>query len=163
MAPQGFIYLDHAGTTPTDPSVVEAMLPYFTECYGNPSSIHTVGQEARFALDEARDRVAAVLNCRSREIVFTGGGTEADNEAIFGVATALQESGKHVVTSSAEHHAVLHACQHLETLGFDVSYLPVDSYGMVQPESVYNASYQQDHFGHHHVRQQRNRHDQSHR
>ena len=139
MAPQGFIYLDHAGTTPTDPNVVEAMLPYFTECYGNPSSIHTVGQEARFALDEARDRVAAVLNCRSREIVFTGGGTEADNEAIFGVATALQESGKHVVTSSAEHHAVLHACQHLETLGFDVSYLPVDSYGMVQPESVYNA------------------------
>ncbi len=139
MAPQGFIYLDHAGTTPTDPSVVEAMLPYFTECYGNPSSIHTVGQEARFALDEARDRVAAVLNCRSREIVFTGGGTEADNEAIFGVATALQESGKHVVTSSAEHHAVLHACQHLETLGFDVTYLPVDSYGMVQPESVYNA------------------------
>ena len=139
MAPQGFIYLDHAGTTPTDPNVVEAMLPYFTQCYGNPSSIHTVGQEARFALDEARDRVAAVLNCRSREIVFTGGGTEADNEAIFGVATALQESGKHVVTSSAEHHAVLHACQHLETLGFDVTYLPVDSYGMVQPDSVYNA------------------------
>ena len=139
MAPQGFIYLDHAGTTPTDPNVVEAMLPYFTQCYGNPSSIHTVGQEARFALDEARDRVAAVLNCRSREIVFTGGGTEADNEAIFGVATALQESGKHVVTSSAEHHAVLHACQHLETLGFEVTYLPVDSYGMVQPESVYNA------------------------
>ena len=139
MAPHGFIYLDHAGTTPTDPNVVEAMLPYFTERYGNPSSIHTVGQEARFALDEARDRVAAVLNCRSREIVFTGGGTEADNEAIFGVATALQESGKHVVTSSAEHHAVLHACQHLETLGFDVSYLPVDSDGMVQPESVYNA------------------------
>ena len=139
MAPQGFIYLDHAGTTPTDPNVVEAMLPYFTQCYGNPSSIHTVGQEARFALDEARDRVAAVLNCRSREIVFTGGGTEADNEAIFGVATALQESGKHVVTSSAEHHAVLHACQHLETLGFDVTYLPVDSYGMVQPESVYKA------------------------
>ena len=139
MAPQGFIYLDHAGTTPTDPNVVEAMLPYFTQCYGNPSSIHTVGQEARFALDEARDQVAAVLNCRSREIVFTGGGTEADNEAIFGVATALQESGKHVVTSSAEHHAVLHACQHLETLGFEVTYLPVDSYGMVQPESVYNA------------------------
>ena len=139
MAPHGFIYLDHAGTTPTDPNVVEAMLPYFTERYGNPSSIHTVGQEARFALDEARDRVAAVLNCRSREIVFTGGGTEADNEAIFGVATALQESGKHVVTSSAEHHAVLHACQHLETLGFDVSYLPVDSDGMVQPESVYSA------------------------
>ena len=139
MAPQGFIYLDHAGTTPTDPNVVEAMLPYFTQCYGNPSSIHTVGQAARFALDEARDRVAAVLNCRSREIVFTGGGTEADNEAIFGVATALQESGKHVVTSSTEHHAVLHACQHLETLGFEVTYLPVDSYGMVQPESVYKA------------------------
>ena len=139
MAPQGFIYLDHAGTTPTDPSVVEAMLPYFTQTYGNPSSIHTVGQEARFALDGARDRVASVLNCRSREVVFTGGGTEADNEAIFGVATALQETGNHVITSSAEHHAVLHACQHLETLGFDVTYLPVDSFGMIQPESVYNA------------------------
>ena len=139
MAPQGFIYLDHAGTTPTDPSVVEAMLPYFTQTYGNPSSIHTVGQEARFALDAARDRVASALNCRSREVVFTGGGTEADNEAIFGVATALQETGNHVITSSAEHHAVLHACQHLETLGFEVTYLPVDSFGMVQPAAVYNA------------------------
>ncbi len=139
MAGQRTIYLDHAGTTPTDPQVVEAMLPFFTRAYGNPSSLHSVGQEARYALDEARDRVAAVLHCRSREVVFTGGGTEADNEAIFGVATAMQEAGNHIVTSSVEHHAVLHCCQHLESMGFEVTYLPVDSYGMVSAESVYNA------------------------
>ena len=139
MPSQGIVYLDHAGTTPMDPQVLEAMLPFFSQAYGNPSSLHAVGQEARYALDEARDRVAAVLHCRSREIVFTGGGTEADNEAIYGVATALQETGTHIVTSSVEHHAVLHTCQHLETLGFEVTYLPVDAYGMVQPESVYNA------------------------
>ena len=139
MAPQGIVYVDHAGTTPMDPQVLEAMLPYFSQAYGNPSSLHSVGQEARYALDEARDRVAAVLNCRSREIVFTGGGTEADNEAIYGVATALQETGGHIITSSVEHHAVLHTCQHLETQGYDVTYLPVDAYGMVQPETVFNA------------------------
>ena len=139
MASQGIVYLDHAGTTPMDPQVLEAMLPYFSRSYGNPSSLHTVGQEARYTLDEARDRVAAVLNCRSREVVFTGGGTEADNGAVYGVATALQETGNHIVTSSVEHHAVLHTCQHLETMGFDVTYLPVDHYGMVQPEAVYQA------------------------
>ena len=139
MASRGIVYLDHAGTTPMDPQVLEAMLPYFTKTYGNPSSLHTVGQEARYTLDEARDRVAAVLNCRSREVVFTGSGTEADNSAIYGVATALQETGNHIVTSSVEHHAVLHTCQHLETMGFDVTYLPVDPYGMVQPEAVYQA------------------------
>ena len=132
-------YMDHAGTTPLDPAVLKAMTPYFTELFGNPSSIHTVGQEARYALDEARERVAAVLNCRAREVVFTSGGTEADNAAIQGVATALQETGNHIVTSNAEHHAVLHSCQHLESLGFDVTYLPVDSYGAIQPESVYQA------------------------
>ena len=98
-----------------------------------------MGQEARCALDDARDRVAAVLKCRSREVVFTGSGTEADNAAVFGVATALQETGNHIITSSVEHHAVLHSCQHLETLGFDVTYLPVDSYGMIHPEDVYQA------------------------
>ena len=139
MVPQGIVYLDHAGTTPTDPQVLEAMMPYFSKAYGNPSSLHSVGQEARYALDEARDRVAAVLNCRSREIVFTGGGTEADNEAIYGVATALQETGNHIITSSAGHHAVLHTCQQLETLGYEVTYLPVDADGMVQPESVLDA------------------------
>ena len=133
------IYMDHAGTTPLDPTVFKAMIPYFTEMFGNPSSIHTVGQGARYALDEARERVAAVLNCRAREVVFTSGGTESDNAAIEGVATALQETGNHIITSNAEHHAVLHTCQHLESLGFDVTYLPVDSYGTVQPESVYQA------------------------
>ena len=139
MATTEIVYLDHAGTTPMDSQVLEAMLPYFSGSYGNPSSLHAVGQEARYGLDQARDRVAAVLNCRSREVVFTGSGTEADNAAIFGVATALQETGNHIITSSAEHHAVLHTCQHLETLGFEVTYLPVDADGMIQPEAVYRA------------------------
>ena len=139
MTVEGTVYLDHAGTTPLDPKVLEAMIPYFSQSFGNPSSLHSVGQEARYALDEARERVAGVLHCRPREVVFTGGGTESDNAAIHGVATALQETGNHVITSSAEHHAVLHACQHLESLGFEVTYLPVDADGMVQPEAVYNA------------------------
>jgi len=122
-----------------DAKVLEAMIPYFSQHFGNPSSLHTVGQEARYALDEARERVAGVLNCRPREVVFTGGGTESDNAAIHGVATALHETGNHIITSSVEHHAVLHACQYLESQGFEVTYLPVDAEGMVQPESVYNA------------------------
>ena len=139
MTIEGTVYLDHAGTTPLDPEVLESMVPYFHQHFGNPSSLHSVGQEARYALDEARERVAAVLNCRPREVVFTGGGTESDNAAIHGVATALYETGNHIVTSSVEHHAVLHACQYLESQGFDVTYLPVDSDGLVQPEAVYNA------------------------
>ena len=139
MTVEGTVYLDHAGTTALDPKVLEAMIPYFSEHFGNPSSLHTVGQEARFALDEARERVASVLNCRPREVVFTGGGTESDNAAIHGVTTALHETGNHIVTSSVEHHAVLHACQYLESQGFEVTYLPVDTDGMVRPESVYNA------------------------
>ena len=139
MTVDGTVYLDHAGTTPLDSKVLEAMVPYFTQRFGNPSSLHSVGQEARYALDEARERVAGVLNCRSREIVFTAGGTESDNAAIHGVATALHETGNHIVTSSVEHHAVLHACQYLESQGFEVTYLSVDGDGMVQPEAVYNA------------------------
>ncbi len=138
-APDGIVYLDHAGTTPLAPEVLRAMTPYFTELFGNPSSIHTVGQEARYALDEARERVAGVLNCRPREVVFTSGGTESDNAAIVGGATALQETGNHVITSSVEHHAVLHTAQHLESQGFEVTYLPVDSDGLVQPEAVHRA------------------------
>ena len=138
-APDGIVYLDHAGTTPLAPEVLRAMTPYFTELFGNPSSIHTVGQEARYALDEARERVARVLNCRPRDVVFTSGGTESDNAAIVGGATALQETGNHVITSSVEHHAVLHTAQHLESQGFEVTYLPVDSDGMVQPEAVLRA------------------------
>ena len=139
MRPQGITYFDHAGTTPTASNVVEAMLPYFSHLYGNPSSVHTVGQEARHALDNARESVSSVLNCRTREIVFTSGGTESDNAAIHGAATALRETGTHVVTSSVEHHAVLHACQFLENIGFDVTYLPVDGDGVVAAESVYNS------------------------
>jgi cysteine desulfurase len=139
MPPPEIVYLDHAGTTPTDPRVLEAMLPYFTGLYGNPSSMHTVGQEARYALDGARERVAKVLHCRAGEIVFTGSGTESDNAAINGVATALEETGNHIITSTVEHHAVLHSCQYLENIGFDVTYLPVDPFGMVHPEQVYDA------------------------
>ena len=139
MTVKGTVYMDHAGTTALDLKVLEAMIPYFNERFGNPSSLHTVGQEARYALDEARERVAGVLNCRPREVVFTGGGTESDNAAIHGVATGLNETGNHIITSNVEHHAVLHACQYLESQGFEVTYLAVDSDGMVQPESVYNA------------------------
>ena len=135
----GPIYLDHAGTTAMDPRVLEAMLPYFTELYGNPSSVHTVGQEARHALDDAREKVARVLGCRTGEVVFTGSGTEADNAAIHGAATALTETGNHIITSSVEHHAVLHPCQYLENQGYEVTYLPVDGFGMIPPEAVSNA------------------------
>ena len=140
MSSPGLIYLDHAGTTPTDPRVLEAMLPYFTQLYGNPSSVHTVGQEARHALDTSRERVARVLGCRTSEVVFTSGGTESDNASIIGAATALRETGNHIITSSVEHHAVLHTCQYLENLGYEVTFLPVDQYGAVSPEQVYNAS-----------------------
>ena len=139
MTTQGHIYFDHAGTTAMDQRVLEAMLPYFTQLYGNASSVHTVGQEARYALDGARERVARVLNCRNREIVFTSGGTESDNAAIQGAATALEETGRHVITASTEHHAVLHACQVLENRGWEVTYLPVDDFGQVDPQQVYNA------------------------
>ena len=139
MSASGLIYLDHAGTTPMDPRVFDAMRPYFTELYGNPSSVHTIGQEAKYALDNARERVAEVLGCRSSEVVFTSGGTEADNAALHGVATALHETGNHLITSGVEHHAVLHTCQYLENRGYDVTYLPVDEFGMIGPEAVYNA------------------------
>ena len=139
MTVEGTVYMDHAGTTALDSKVLEAMIPYFSEHFGNPSSLHTVGQVARYALDEARERVAGVLNCRAREVVFTGGGTESDYAAIHGVATGLHETGNHIITSNVEHHAVLHACQNLESQGFEVTYLPVDSDGIVQPELVYNA------------------------
>ena len=139
MTTQNHIYFDHAGTTPMDERVLEAMLPYFTRLYGNASSVHTVGQEARYALDSARERVAKVLNCRNREVVFTSGGTESDNSAIQGAAYALAETGKHVITASSEHHAVLHACEVLEDRGWEVTRLPVDDYGLVDPQRVSNA------------------------
>ncbi len=139
MTTQNHIYFDHAGTTPMDERVLEAMLPYFTQLYGNASSVHTVGQEARYALDSARERVAKILNCRNREVVFTSGGTESDNSAIQGAAYALEETGRHVITAASEHHAVLHACEVLEDRGWEITRLPVDNYGMVDPQRVHNA------------------------
>ena len=133
------IYLDHAATTPTDPEVVAAMLPYFTDAFGNPSSIHSFGQEARVALEEARDKIASLIGARSEEIVFTSGGTEADNFALIGIAHANEGKGNHIITTAIEHHAVLETCKSLERRGFEVTYLPVDSYGLVDPDDVQKA------------------------
>jgi cysteine desulfurase len=136
-----FIYLDHAATTPVDPQVVAAMLPYFTERFGNPSSIHRFGRAALEALDDARETVAAVLGANRKEIIFTGGGSEADNLAIKGVAFAQREAGKgaHVITSAIEHHAVLHTVEQLEAFGFETTVLPVDAQGMVRPDDLRSA------------------------
>jgi cysteine desulfurase len=133
------IYLDYAATTPTHPEVLKAMLPYFTDAFGNPSSIHSFGQEARDAIEKARNQVAALVGAKSEEIVFTGSGTEADNFALKGVALANQGKGNHIITSPIEHHAVLETCKFLEKQGFSVTYLPVDGYGMVDPGAVKNA------------------------
>ena len=136
------VYLDNAATTPVDPRVFEAMRPYWLEDWGNPSSVYGVGRRARRALDDARDRIAQLLNCRANEIVFTSCGSESDNLALLGGALAQAElhGRKHVVTSRIEHHAVLHACQWLEQhLGFSVTYLEVDSQGRVDPASVAEA------------------------
>jgi cysteine desulfurase len=133
------IYLDHAATTPTHPEVVKAMLPFFSDAFGNPSSIYSYGQEAKGALEEARTRVAEFIGARSEEIVFTSGGTEADNYALKGIAYANEHKGNHVITTSIEHHAVLEACKFLERRGFKITCLPVDRYGLVAPDDVKKA------------------------
>jgi cysteine desulfurase len=135
---QGLVYLDHAATTPVDQHVLQAMLPYFSERFGNPSSIHRSGRAALDALDEARDNVAAVLGAGPKEIVFTGGGSEANNLAIKGVALAQRAAGKgaHIITSAIEHHAVLHAVEALEAAGFSATILPVDPDGLVDPDDL---------------------------
>ncbi|MBU4561025.1 cysteine desulfurase NifS [bacterium] len=133
------IYLDHAATTPTDPRVVKAMLPYFTKSFGNPSSIHSFGQEGKRAIEEVRDRVANLIGAKSEEIVFTSGGTEADNFALKGVAFANEKKGNHIITTAIEHPAVIEACKFLEKRGFKVTYLPVDRDGLVNPEDVKKA------------------------
>ncbi len=134
-----FIYFDHAATTYVKPEVLEAMLPYFTEKYGNASSVYSIGRESKKAIEESRDKVAAAIGAQSREIYFTGSGSEADNWAIKGVAYANKAKGNHIITSSIEHHAVLHTCQYLESDGFEVTYLPVDENGLVNPEDVKKA------------------------
>jgi cysteine desulfurase len=133
------IYFDYAATTPLDPRVLEAMLPYMTEHFGNPNSIHSFGREARRAIDEAREKIAQLLNCQPSEIVFTSGGTESDNLALRGVAEAYWQKGNHIVTTAIEHHAILRTCKALEDKGFSVTYLPVDEHGLVFPEQVAEA------------------------
>ncbi|MBM3701556.1 MAG: cysteine desulfurase NifS [Actinobacteria bacterium] len=133
------VYLDHNATTPTHPEVVKAMLPYYEEVFGNASSIHQFGQQARKAIDKAREKVADFIGAKPEEIVFTSGGTEADNFAIKGVAYANEKKGNHIITSSIEHHAVLNPCKYLEKQGFQVTYIPVDRYGLFNPDEVKKA------------------------
>ena len=133
------IYLDHSATTPVDPEVLGAMMRYFGNHFGNPSSIHGFGQEARRAIEAARGQVASLIGADPEEIVFTGGGTEADNLALMGAAFAEASGRDHIITSAIEHHAVLHTCGHLEAKGFRVTYLPVDDRGMVDPEAIREA------------------------
>ena len=131
------IYMDNAATTSVRPEVLEAMMPYFTQYFGNASSIHTFGRNARRALENARKQVAAALGCEPREVYFTAGGSESDNWAIRCAVEAKQ--GKHIITSAIEHHAVLHTCEYMEKQGYEVTYLPVDEFGRISVESVKNA------------------------
>ena len=130
------IYLDHAATTPVAPEVLEAMLPYYTEFWGNPSSIHSFGRQASEGMDEAREQLAKLLHASPKEIYFTSGGTEADNLAIWGTALAKESKGKHIITSAIEHHAVSHTLEALAKRGWAVTTLPVDGTGLVDPEAV---------------------------
>jgi cysteine desulfurase len=135
------VYLDHAATTPLHPQALEAMLPHLNGSFGNPSATYALAKDAANAVQHARQTVAGILGARPVEIVFTGGGTESINTAIKGVAfqQKLAGAGDHIVTSTIEHHAVLHACQYLERFGFDVTYVPVDQYGIVDPDDVARA------------------------
>jgi len=133
------IYLDHAATTPIHPEVKEAVLPFLGEYFGNPSSVHSFGREVKKAVEEAREKVASLIGAKPEEIIFTGSATEADNNVVFGVARANKNKGNHVITSSIEHHAVLDSCKELEKEGFEVTYLPVDEKGLVNPADVEKA------------------------
>ena len=133
------IYLDHAATTPVRKEVLDEMMPYFSTFFGNPSGIYSLSQLSRAALDDSREIVANVLGCSAKEVVFTSGGTESDNMAIKGVALGLKQFGNHIITSNIEHHAVLHTCKQLENMGFDITYLPVDEYGLLHLDQVREA------------------------
>lgn len=134
-----YIYMDNAATTRVKQEVLDEMLPYFTENYGNPSSIYTLGSKSKNAIEIARERVAKAINAEPKEIFFTAGGSEADNWAIKGVAFANRNRGNHIITSKIEHHAVLHTCEYLEKQGFKVTYLDVDEYGVVDLEQLKNS------------------------
>ena len=133
------IYLDYAATTPAHPDVLKAMLPYFIENFGNPSTLYTYGQDAKEAVETARASVAGLIGSKNEEVVFTSGGTESDNFAIEGAAYANEQRGNHIITSAIEHHAVLETCKFLEKRGFYVTCLPVDGYGLVDPDAVKKA------------------------
>ena len=133
------IYMDHNATTPVHSAVLDAILPYYKETYGNASSVHAFGREARIAMEEAREKIAEFIGAQPREVIFTSGGTESDNFAIEGTVFENSKKGNHIITSAIEHHAVLSTCKHLETHGFQVSYLGVDRYGMVEPDDVRKA------------------------
>ena len=133
------IYLDHSATTPVDLEVATLMMTYYTEKYGNPSSVHGFGREAKQALEEARRQVAELIGATPQEVTFTSGGTEADNLAILGTAQAMRKKGKHLITSAIEHHAVLETCEYLEKKGFELTVIPVDSEGIVSVEDVRKA------------------------
>lgn len=133
------VYMDYAATTYVKNEVLEEMMPYFTEKFGNPSSFYSISRETKIALDKARNRVAKALNCLSSEVYFTGGGSEADNWAIKGIASANKEKGNHIITTKIEHHAVLHTCEFLEKHGFEVTYLNVDKEGFVNLEELKNS------------------------
>ncbi|WVE36260.1 cysteine desulfurase family protein [Priestia megaterium] len=133
------IYVDHAATSPIHPAVVEKMTTFMHEYFGNPSSIHHYGRESRRYLDEARQAIAASIGAHENELIFTSGGTEADNMALIGVALANRHKGNHIITTQIEHHAVLHTCEYLETQGFEVTYLPVNEYGQVSVDEIKSA------------------------
>lgn len=134
-----YVYMDNAATTPVKKEVLEAMLPYFTENYGNPSAIYEIGRKSKDAIENSRQQVAKVLGAKSKEIYFTGGGSESDNWAIKGVAFANKNKGNHIITTKIEHHAVLHTCEYLEKHGFRVTYLDVDKYGVVELDKLKQA------------------------
>ncbi len=133
------VYIDHSATTPMDPGVFEAMKPYFTDIFGNSSSVHSQGQKAHQALEESRQKVAALIGAKSNEIIFASGGTEADNQAIITYMHNNRAKGNHIITSAIEHHAVLHTCQFLSQQGFELTVLPVNTYGEVEPDTLQEA------------------------
>lgn len=136
MGENRFVYMDHAATTFIKPEVIETMLPFLREHFGNPSSLYSIGREGKEAVETAREKLAKALGAKSQEIYFTSGGTESDNWAVKGTAFNRRKKGKHIITTPIEHHAVLYPCEYLETQGFDVTYLPVDEYGLVDPAEL---------------------------